>query len=257
MAIFVVEPDDGGTISASTQADGTTVAALRTQHPTDVWSTGSAGTHTVTIDRGRTQGVSVVAALFTNMTIGGTWSFRIGTSLDKVNRANGQIPEYDSGLMRLENFNREEWIPYRHLLFVLPSTFNYRYRRFDFTDPTKGFLAGRLVLGTAWTPKVDLPDTVNLTHPEGFAQAMSGARFFQNQTALADPTLELWTRDRADFDRYAMAWSRYSREVMLCLDPEDAFYRQERIFYGLPRGRDISRGAFKYWRHRLELLTFR
>lgn len=159
-----------------------------------------------------------------------------------------QAPNFWSGKYLADEMTGFTWT----LIQCLPAAINTRYWRIEIDDTTNaaGYVqAGRLFIGDAWQPLVNMSYGVGLgwESPTEVQQAISGAEYFDERTPYRVVKFETAVMTEADaFDNASEIMRRMglSGEVLFVWDPDDTTQALRRSFLG--RLRQLSPIEYPY-----------
>ena len=157
-----------------------------------------------------------------NITLSGTYHWSYG------------MPLWASG--GLDNYDR------KHGMYFFPGIFDVsgiRYCRLDFRDPGKSNLElGRLILGAAYQPTRNYKYNATYGHRDysDVYRAPSGSVSIRRGAIVPFVKYSIQFTKERELRANVIEMQRRiggSREILVCLDPDDDGYRIQRMYYGL------------------------
>jgi hypothetical protein len=249
---------DLATLTASQALSTTPGTNLQTMQPTDLWQSTNLTSVSLELDAGSALPFTLVALLYSNLTLAATWRIRSADTQGNLTAA----PDYDSGSVTAVAVGADTTWPRRHaVLWLDAAAETNRWVRIDLTDasnPDGFFRAGRLIVANAWQPSHNM----QLPRSFGYLDASPRRKTLGQQTIVRrlarqrvdDLELGYLTEAEVLADAFELDRLRGSSEdVLLITNPDEATYLHQKLCYGLLTTELIRQASFRDYRYRVRV----
>jgi len=218
---------DAAVLTGTEEAYGP-LSNLQLMQPSDAWAT-AGGTPYVVMDLGGVQSFNVIALLRTNAT--GVDQWRIRTADTEANLTNGS-ETYDSFYQTMS------WLGSQGDVYAWNSVgWSNRWIRIDLIAANDPYTVGRLYVGNAFQPVFNYKYGLASGYvDESTISTTDGGNLIPthgtNRQTL-DITLNLRTAAEAHTVKEINRLRGGSRDVLIIVNPDEATYKADQIYYGI------------------------